>query len=70
MARVCQDFLNQNHVRVLPWSALSPDLSPIENLWDELGRRVRHCQNPPETLQEVRDALVYEWNNITQAFIQ
>jgi hypothetical protein len=58
MARVCQDFLNENHIRVLPWPALSPDLSPIKHLWDELGRRVRHYQNLPETLQEQRDALV------------
>jgi hypothetical protein len=36
----------------------------------ELGRRVRHLQNPPETLQELRDALVHEWNKIPQAFIQ
>ena len=49
---------------------LSPDLSPIEHLWDELGRRVRHRKNPPETLQELRDALVHEWNNIPHAFIQ
>ena len=70
VARVCQYFLNQNHIRVLPWSALSPDLSPIEHLWDELGRRFRHRQNLPETLQGLRDALVHEWNNIPQAFIQ
>jgi hypothetical protein len=71
VARVCQDFLNKNHIRVLPWPALiSPHLSPIENLWDELGRRVRHRQNPPATLKELRDALVHEWNNIPQAFIQ
>jgi hypothetical protein len=38
VARVCQDFLNQNHIRILPWPALSPDLSPIEHLWDEHGR--------------------------------
>ena len=67
MARVCQDFLNQNHICVLPWPALSPDLSPIEHLWDELGRHVHHHQNPPETLQELHDALVHEWNNIPQA---
>jgi hypothetical protein len=70
MARVCQDFLNQNYIRVLPWPALSPDLSPIEHLWYEFGRRVRHRQNPPETLQELSDALVHEWNNIPQSFIQ
>ena len=70
MARACQDFLNQNHIRVLPWPALSPDLSPIEYLWDELGRRVRHCPNQPETLRELRDSLVHEGNNIPEAFIQ
>ena len=70
MGRVCQDFLNQNHIRVLPWPALSPDLSPIEHLWDELGRPVRHRKNPRETRQELRDALVQEWNNIPQPFIQ
>ena len=36
VAHVCQDFLNQNHIPVLPWPALSLDLSPIEHLWDEL----------------------------------
>ena len=70
VARVCQDFLNQNRTRVLPWPALSPDLSPIEHLWDELGKRVRHRQNPTETLQKLHEALVHEWNNIPQAFIQ
>jgi hypothetical protein len=32
VARACQDFLNQNHIRVLPWPALSPDLLSIEHL--------------------------------------
>jgi hypothetical protein len=70
VARVCQDFLNQNHICVLPWPALSLDLSPIEHLWDELGKCVCQRQNLPETLQELFDALVHEWNNIPQAFIQ
>ena len=45
-------------------------MSTIEHVWDELGRCVHHRQNPPETLQELCDALVPEWNNIPQAFIQ
>ena len=32
----------------------------IEHLWDELGRRVRNRENPPKTLQELRDALVHK----------
>jgi hypothetical protein len=33
-------------------------METIEHLWDERSRPVRHRQNPPETLQELRDALV------------
>jgi transposase len=57
---LCQEFLNQNHTRVLPWPTLSPDMSPIEQLFDELSRRVRRRQNAPEALQELRNALVHE----------
>ena len=40
-ARVVSDFLEQNDVNVLPWPAVSPDLSPIEHVWDEMDRRLR-----------------------------
>ena len=60
------DYLNQNHIRVLPWPPLSPDLSPIEHLWDQLGRKVRERHNPPETLLDLGNALVDEWNNMPQ----
>ncbi|GFV70891.1 transposable element Tcb2 transposase [Trichonephila clavipes] len=35
-ARVSQDCLHT--VTSLPWSVLSPDLPPIEHIWDHLGR--------------------------------
>ncbi|GFX13068.1 transposable element Tcb2 transposase [Trichonephila clavipes] len=34
--RVSQDCLRT--VTILPWSARSPDFSPIEHIWDHLGR--------------------------------
>ena len=39
-ARVVTDFLQQQNVQHMDWPACSPDLSPIEHAWDELGRRV------------------------------
>ena len=56
-----QDFLNQNHIAGI--------LTGCVTNWTFMGWTL-HRQNPPETLQELCDALMYEWNNIPQAFIQ
>ncbi|GFU71553.1 transposable element Tc1 transposase [Trichonephila clavipes] len=37
-ARVAQDFLH--HFQTLPWPTHSPDLSPVEHVWDQLKRQV------------------------------
>lgn len=67
-ARLTTEFLQQANIEVLPWPALSPDLSPIEHLWDALDRRVRIRQ--PATLRQLHDILREEWTNIPQADIQ
>jgi transposase len=63
------NFLNDNHIRTLPWPALSPDLNPIEHLWHEIGRRVRRRVNPPESIDQLQRVLTDEWNNIPQASV-
>ena len=68
IARVVTDFLTQQTVNVLPWPAVSPDLSPIEHAWDEMERRLRQLPNQPVTLAELSRALVRIWNGIPQAF--
>ena len=40
VARICRQFLNRNVVNVLPWPVVSPDMNPIEHIWDYLGRKV------------------------------
>ncbi|GFV40640.1 transposable element Tcb2 transposase [Trichonephila clavipes] len=53
----------------MEWSACSPDMNPIEHVWDVLGRRVAGRQPPPKTLQELETALLEEWDRIPQLVI-
>ncbi|GFS85040.1 transposable element Tcb2 transposase [Trichonephila clavipes] len=42
-ARVAQDFLR--HFQTLPWSARSPDLFPVEHVWDQLKWQMPSCHS-------------------------
>jgi len=48
---------------------MSPDLAPIEHLWDELGRRLQNRQPQPTNAAQLRDALAAEWDIIPQETI-
>jgi hypothetical protein len=66
MARIVVRYLEQVGIRLLPWPVNSPDLNPIEHVWDFLGNRVRRRQPRPETLNGLRVALQEEWAQIPQ----
>ena len=65
-ARITTALLTNSNVAVLPWPSKSPDLNPIEHLWDALDRRVRQRQPQPQSVQQLVNALQDEWNNIPQ----
>jgi len=67
---VIRMFLRQNIVQVLDWPVMSPDLSLIEHVWDVLGQRVRRRQKKPRNLQELAQALIQEWGNISANVIR
>ena len=69
VARVTRDFLQQNRVRTLPWPAYSPDLNPIEHLWDEVKRRINRRRPAPITAAQLAIAVEEEWRNLPMAVI-
>ena len=70
VARIVLDHLEQSHIDMLPWPAISPDLSPIDHVWDELERRLRRRRNAPVTHQQLAQALQEEWFLIPRDFIR
>ena len=57
-------------VEELDWPAHSPDLNPIEHLWDELERRLRARPNPPTSVPNLTNALVAKWKQDPAAMLQ
>ncbi|GFU77858.1 transposable element Tcb2 transposase [Trichonephila clavipes] len=68
-ANLVEDSLFEEGIVRMEWPACSPDINPIEHVWDALGRRVAGRQPPPQTLQELKRALLEEWNRIPQLVI-
>ena len=63
-ARVVLDFLEQGNVTKMEQPPRSPDCNPIKHLWDELGRAISSMDNPPQNLDELRQALLDKWAQI------
>lgn len=65
-SRLVTSYLQEKGISVLNWPAQSPDLNPIEHLWEELSRRLgrHHIQNAAQLkikLKEEWDGISAEW---------
>jgi transposase len=54
-AKSVMSFLDQQESNVMDWPAQSPDLNPIENLWQRLGNKV--MARNPENVEDL-------WNKL------
>ncbi|KAI4883140.1 hypothetical protein NFI96_020584, partial [Prochilodus magdalenae] len=66
VVRVCRQFLELEGIDTIDWPTDSPDLNPIEHLWDIMFRSIRRHRVALQTVQELRDALVQIWEEIPQ----
>ncbi|GFW39531.1 transposable element Tc1 transposase [Trichonephila clavipes] len=66
---VVQDCLDSEGIQRLVWPAHSPDLNPIENVWDALGRQVAGRNYPPTNKNTLIRALTEEWDKLPQQLL-
>ena len=62
-ARSVTEFLHQHGVRVMEWPAQSPDLNPIENLWQQM--KVTVGKHSPRSMDELFENIEAAWASIS-----
>ena len=56
-----KSWFEMKRISVRPWSSQSPDLNPIEHLWEVIKKsETRPCKN----LEELKVAIFVSWNSI------
>lgn len=64
-AKTTQQMLKGHNFRLLDWPPCSPDLNPIEHVWDEIDKRFRQLPQTKSSVKLEKD-LIHSWNNLSQ----
>ena len=67
-AKLTKEWFVDNGVMVLDWPSQSPDLNPIEHLWNEIDRRLRKLPSPISSETNLWEQIQTVLNEIPQDF--
>ncbi len=71
-AQIISDWFleHDNEFTLLKWPPLSPDLNPIEHLWDVVEREILIMDVQLTNLQQLCDAIMSIWTKISEECFQ
>ena len=63
-SKKAQTWFHTKGIEVMQWPAQSPDLNPIEHLWNHMKRKLEEYENPPNSVKELWEQFEVEWDKI------
>ncbi|KAJ1308202.1 hypothetical protein OPQ81_003917 [Rhizoctonia solani] len=64
-AKIVQDWFQEHGLEVFEWPANSPDLNPIENLWELIKRELYSYDTPASSMLELWTRVQEVWDKVT-----
>ena len=67
-AKAVIEWANKNNLKILDWPGNSPDMNPIENIWDYIQRKIDDCHF--KTKDDLYDKDKEEWKSLPKSYIE
>lgn len=69
VTRSTQAWFSRHRIALLPWPANSPNLNPMENVWDFMARKIYEQKKRFRGAQKLRKAIIEAWHQVDQELI-
>lgn len=67
-SKLATEWLKKNSIKMLDWVPQSPDLNPIENLWNLF--KIKVADQKPSSLSQLKAILIEEWEKFDTQWLK